>query len=200
MKLFQLLLLTLAFVCCVSPSFAASGKIDTGAFYIPQNAPSGTADLIEKAAKLALKAPHCMEVVGGAWSTKREARTEAPFDPNKQFYIQCQSDQPGPVPGVPAVFNLYYSYNDLKSNAVVERLRPITDALAISECKKAILERLNFPSSTDIWLVRYGANGTDNNMVVYNFTTLNSIGNRIPQKGSCIITPKNNIEVTITNR
>ncbi|HKV96681.1 MAG TPA: hypothetical protein VJR90_04200 [Gammaproteobacteria bacterium] len=181
-------------------SFGAGNKIDTDLFYIPNDAPKGTMSLLKHAARLALKSQQCVEVIGGAWSTRKEAAEETPFDPDKQFFIQCQSNQPGPVPGSPAVFNLYYSYKDLRSNTIEQRPVPIPDNVAIAECKKAILGRLKFPSSAEMALVRYGANGTDNNLVIYNFTALNGFGNRIPQKGSCIITPKNEIDVRITNR
>lgn len=181
-------------------ALGAGTKVDPGLFYVPGNAPKGTMALMEKAANLALKNQECVEVIGGAWSTRKEASEEAPFNPDKQFYIQCQSNEPGPVPGMPAVFNLYYSYKDLRSNTIELRPNPIADDVAIAECKKAILDRLKFPSSANMALVRYGANGTDNNLVVYNFTALNGFGNRIPQKGTCIITPSNEVEVEITNR
>lgn len=181
-------------------AFGAETRVDPSLFYVPRNAPKGTMTLMEKAAHLALKNRECVDVLGGAWSTKKEAAEEAPFNSEKQFYIQCQSNRPGPVPGVPAVFNLYYSYKDLRSNTIEQRPVPIADNVAIAECKKAILGRLKFPSSAEMSLIRYGANGTDNNLVIYNFTALNGFGNRIPQKGSCIITPKNEIDVRITNR
>lgn len=193
-------IIPIVFLLVSLSAFSANAKIDPGLFYVPKDAPKGTMALMEKAANLALKNRECVDVISGAWSTKKEASEEAPFDSEKQFYIQCQSNQPGPVPGAPAVFNLYYSYKDLHTNTIEQRPAPIADNVAIAECKKAILDRLKFPSSADMTLVRYGASGTDNNLVVYNFTALNGFGNRIPQKGICTIDPKNEIDVEITNR
>ncbi|MGH8362578.1 MAG: hypothetical protein ACRESQ_04445 [Gammaproteobacteria bacterium] len=181
-------------------AFGANHNVNSDLFYVPPSAPRGTIALLEKAAGLALKNTDCVKVIGGAWSTRKEASEEAPFKSEEQFYIQCESNQPGPVPGAPAVFNLYYGYKDLHTSMVKERPKPISDNTAISECKQAILNRLKFPSSARMSLVRFGANGTDNNLVVYNFTALNGFGNRIPQKGSCVITPGNQIDVDITNR
>ncbi len=190
-----------AFILCFCQSvLAGTQQFDKSMFFVPKNAPAGTWALMEKAANLAAKSPHCVQVIGGAWSTKAQAAQEGSNHPSDQFYVQCQSNQPGPVPGVNAVFNLYYSYKDLRRGTIKHRPTPIGDKEAIAECKQAILARLKYPSSTRMELTRYGANGTDNNWVVYNFTTLNGFGNRIPQKGSCVVDPSNQMDIEITNR
>lgn len=187
-------------LCLCHSILAAPAEYPQDLFFVPKNAPRGTWALMEKAAELAAKSPLCSQVIGGAWSTKEETARDVGNHPGDQFYVQCQSDQPGPIPGENAVFNLYYSYEDLRHGTIKHRPTPISDKMAIDECKHEILNRLKYPSSARMELVRYGANGTDNNLVVYNFTALNGFGNRIPQKGSCIIDPKNRVEVTITNR
>ncbi|MGB9428483.1 MAG: hypothetical protein WCC11_01170 [Gammaproteobacteria bacterium] len=190
----------LAVFCCSLPLFAKGPTFDRDLFYVPANAPSGTWALMEKAARLAAKSPHCVEVTGGAWSTKKEAAEDSGNHPGDQFYVTCQSDQAGPISGVPASFNLYYNYQDLKSGTIKYRPVPISDKVAIAECKQEIMDRLQYPSSARMLLMRYGANGTDNNLVVYDFTALNGFGNPVPKRGTCIIDPSNKIEVTITNR
>jgi len=198
MKTVRLMAIILLF-CGFHSLFAANKTFDRDMFFVPQNAPKGTWTLMQKAANLAAKSQHCVQVIGGAWSTKTEAAADG--TPDKQFYVQCQSNQPGPIAGSPAAFNLYYSYADLHNGTVKQRPQPISDKVAITECRQAILERLPYPSSAkDMSLIRYGTNGTDNNLVLYHFTTLNAFGNRVPEKGSCIITPKNEVEVSITAR
>lgn len=186
--------------CWSIPCFAAKPRFDRNLFYVPSSAPSGTWALMEKAAQLASKSPHCVEVTGGAWSTKEEAAEDGSNHPGDQFYVTCQSDQAGPIPGVPASFNLYYSYQDLKSGAIKHRPVPISDKVAIAECRQQILKRLKYPSSARLLLIQYGAKGTDNNQVIYNFTALNGFGNRVPQRGICTINPQNEIDLTVTNR
>jgi len=198
MKTLRLIATVLLF-CVFHSLFAANKTFDRSMFFVPHAAPKGTWALMEQAANLAAKSQQCVQVIAGAWSTKAEAAADG--TPGKQFYVQCQSNQPGPIAGSPAAFNLYYSYADLHKGTVKQRPQPISDTVAITECRHAILERLPYPSSAeDMSLIHHGANGTDNDLVLYEFTTLNVIGNRVPEKGSCIITPKNEVEVSITAR
>lgn len=189
-------------------TWTTSALADQTIYDMPGHAPKGTLALMKEARTLALKSTQCGNVTMVSFSTSEELKQDRadgtldPNDPNsfKNFFVTCSSStETGPV-GEPAVFNLYYSYADLKQHVISQRPTPIPDDVAIRECKDAILGKLKFPSSARMSLVRYGTNGTDNQWVRYDFTALNGFGNRVPQKGDCVITPKNVINVSIANR
>lgn len=196
------------FLFAIMTTWATTALADQTIYDVPDHAPKGTLVLMKEAGTLALKSAQCGSVTMVSFSTSEELKQDRadgtidPNDPNsyKNFFVTCSSStETGPVGG-PAVFNLYYSYADLKQHVISQRPTPISDDVAIRECKDAILGKLKFPSSARMSLVRYGTNGTDNQWVRYDFTVLNGFGNRIPQKGDCVITPKNVIDVSITNR
>lgn len=192
----------------VLATVATTVLADQTIYDISDHAPKGTLVLMKEARTLALKSTQCGSVTMVSFSTSEELKqnradgTIDPNDPNsyKNFFVTCNSStETGPLGG-PAVFNLYYSYADLRQHVISQRPNPVSDDVAIKECKDAILGKLKFPSSARMSLIRYGTNGTDNQWVRYDFTALNGFGNRIPQKGDCVITPKNVIDVSITNR
>lgn len=173
-------------------AIAKGVKIDYFGFYVGDDAPPGAMVKLKKAAALASLSKNCAEVTGGAWLPVAD---QDPEHPGKSYYVTCSAKHG-------FAYNIYYDEADLKSEKIKEQEQPIATDLALAMCKKATTERLRFPSSADFnWIpVEAGAGGTPNQRIVLDFSALNGFGNKIPQRGICIITPKGHTDVTVQNR
>lgn len=167
-------------------------KIASYAFDVEAGDPPGTLAKLKLAAKLAAEGPKCAEVTLAAYVPRAQRR---PGQENKPYFVQCMT-QKGKTSGIGG-YGVYFSNAELKARKVKNRTPPIAKSRALLLCRKAILRRLRYPSSAHFsaWTAYVSHSGTVNREVMLNFTALNRVGNRIPQRGKCYVRPDGRTDV-----
>lgn len=175
---------------------SAAAPIQAGAYDVEKGDPPGTLTKLKRAAKLAAQGANCAAVTLSTYVPRSQ---RFPGHENEPYYVTCTAKH-GPVQGF--AYGVYFTEADLTAGHVKNQEQPIDKNRALLLCRQAILGRLRFPSSADFSaLTAYVSdNGTSNREVMLNFTALNGVGNRIPQRGKCIVTPDGHTDVTILNR
>lgn len=171
-------------------------KIASYAIDVEPGDPPGTLTKLKRAADLAAKGSNCAEVID---ATYVPASQRFPGHQNDPYFVQCSKTH-SPIPD--AAYAVYFSEADLKAGKTKNQEQPILKDRALLLCRRAILSQLRHPSSADFSaLSAYVSDtGTTNREVMLDFTALNGIGNRIPQRGKCIVTPSGHTDVTILDR
>lgn len=172
-------------------------KIASYAFDVEPGDPPGTLAKLKRAANLAAQGANCAKVINAFYIAPSD---RDPGHKDQPYFVQC-SKRHSQIPD--AAYAVYFSNADLKAEKVKSQQQPIAKNRALLLCRQAILNKLQYPSSADFSaLSAYVSDtGTTNREVMLNFTALNGLGNRIPQRGKCYVGPHGHTEVIkIMNR
>lgn len=172
-------------------------KITSYAFDVEPGDPPGTLAKLKLAANLAAKGSNCAEII---FATYVAPSQRFPGHTNEPYFVQCAKKH-SPMPN--AAYGVYFTDADLRAGRIKNQQQPISEHRAILLCETAIKGQLRYPSSFELSVFSGGGvsnNGTTNREVKLPFTTLNGLGNRIPQWGKCIVGPTGQTEVTLLNR
>ncbi len=176
---------------------STTAKIDSGAIYVGPSDPPGTLAKLKLAAQLTAKGKNCAEVTDASYVPRAQ---RFPGHENQPYFVKCASKH-GPL-GKFSGYGVYFTNADLKARRTKNQEQPISGDHALLLCRQAILGKLHYPSSADFSALStyVSNNGTTNREVIINFTALNGLGNRIPQRGKCIVGPQGHTDVTILDR
>lgn len=174
----------------------AKSKIASYAIFLASDDPPGTRKKLKQLSNLAAKGENCAEVTNVAYLPPAQRYSPHKNDP---YFATCHAKHKR---GVVDFYNVYFSDTDLQLGKVKNQVKPTSKSTALILCKKAIKERLKYPSSAEFsaFSAQVSDNGTNNRGVRLNFTALNGLGNRVPKQGKCIVEPKGRTEVTLLNR
>lgn len=190
-------LLILFFVPVVAIAKAPIAPYAFGSALEPGDPPSVLIK-VKEAANLAAQNPNCAKVIDAFHFGPND---RDPEHPNALYFVKCMAKYGGPL-GKDSAYGVWFTGADLKAKRIKGKERPISKDRALLLCRQSIKEHLRYPDSADFSaLTAYVSdNGTVNREVVLKFTALNGFGNRVPQRGKCIITPRSHVYVSISNR
>ena len=188
-------------VLCIglaAPAYAKSGpvpheaKIASYAIEVEAKDPPGTRRELGLAARLAARSPKCAEVALAAYVPPSQRQSG---EHNKPYFVQCMTRE-GLKSGFGG-YGVYFNAAELGAGAVEGPKRPIPKMKALLLCRRAILARLRYPSSARFSLLSEYVSDTRtvNREVMLNFTALNGLGHRIPQRGKCYVQPDGHTDV-----